>query len=501
MRTLLVAAGSYDGAAPGSRGRAIVVEGDRISWVGDDPAGAPAVDETQDLGSTWITPAFVDAHVHGTWTGFSLEGVQAARATSREHLLVLVREHAAAHADRSMVIGMGWEETRWPQQRPPTAQELTAAAGGRPVLLIRVDGHSCLVDRATLDLLPLDRIAGVDRDADGSPSGWLKEEASETAQSLLREQFTARDLTAARRAACGEALRLGIGAIHEMGHPGLAGIDDARAWRDGDWPLDVQVWWAELDFDRAAREGFRPGGDLFLDGSIGSCTAATSQLYGEPASNGELFHDDAAVAEWFTVCTAAGMGGGVHAIGDRAIEQALVAIERAADARGRDAVRACRHRIEHVELPTPEQVTRMARLGVVASVQPAFDATWGGDTGLYADRFGLSAARASNPFGWFAEEGVPMAFGSDSTVTPLDPWGGVASAVRHLGGLGVDWTTSLRAHTAGGHFVGGQDDVGTLRPGQRADLAVWSADPSVEDISLLRCMLTMVRGRVVHQAP
>ena len=497
MATLLVAAGIHrlDGDEPA---RALVTDGPRITWVGADPRDAPPVDATVDLGGAWVTPCFVDAHIHATNTGLAVDGVDGSGVGSAAELLDRLRRHVEDHPDRAVLLGSAWDDFGWPEGGPPSAAQIAAVAPGRTVLLARVDGHSCLVDPATLARLPLDRLFGVDRDAHGEPTGWLREEASEAAQTLVRGQLTPQRLAAARHAVCAAAAALGIGSFHEMGHPGLSGLDDARAWRDGDWPLDVQVWWAQLDLAVAQDEGLRPGGDLFLDGSIGSCTAAMYTPYGAAGSAGELFYDDDEVAAWFSACTRAGVSAGVHAIGERAIEQAVAALERVAAGQGSGAVRRCHHRVEHLELPNRAQVSRLAVLGVVASVQPAFDAAWGGAGQLYEQRFGRGIALCSNPFVWFQRAGVPMAFGSDSTVTPMDPWGAVAAAEQHRGGLGVGRLQALTAHTLGGRFVAGQDDVGPLAVGRRADLAVWDADPlAVADVRTLRCLATVVRGRSV----
>ncbi|MGH8909672.1 MAG: amidohydrolase [Egibacteraceae bacterium] len=494
-RALLAAAGvlAMDGTGPA---RALLVDGDRIAWRGDVDGELPRADRILDLGGAWITPAFVDAHVHATATGLALRGVDLAGARSAAQCLDLVHRHAAGAPPREVIIGIRWDDFGWPEGRPPTAASLTQAAGGRTVLLVRVDGHSCVVDERTLARLELARLEGVDRDPAGAPTGWLREAASEAAMAIARSRIPRAQLRAARRATCARAAALGIGSLHEMGHPGLSGLDDARAWAAGQWPVEVLTWWAAMDLE----PGLRPGGDLFLDGSIGTCTAATSLPYrrGSTTTRGRLFHPDEAVAQFFVTCTRAGRGAGVHAIGDRAIEQAVAAIEAAASVAGLDAVRACRHRIEHVVLASRGHARRMARLGVTASMQPAFDATWGGDGGLYAARLGAPTARDSNPFAWFEGAGVPMAFGSDSTVTPLDPWGAVVAAQRHLGGWGLSREAALRAHTIGGRHAAAQDDVGPLRPGLRADLAVWSDDPlAVEDPRALRCLATVVAGRHV----
>jgi predicted amidohydrolase YtcJ len=499
VRTLLVPEGVWTGTGGAACERlAVLVEGPTVAWVGP-PSEAPAADAIRRLDGAWLLPAFVDAHVHATATGLAVDGVDLGDVTALPEALARVREGAQRRASGDPVLGVRWEEAEWPEGRPPSAAELTEAGGGRPVLLTRVDAHSCVVDEGTLAGLPLERLAGVDRDADGAPTGWLREAASEAAQTEVRARLSPARLQAARLAACARAAALGIASLHEMGHPGISGIADSRAWVGGSWPVEVLVWWAELDVARARAEGLRPGGDLFLDGSIGSHTAAVADGYLDAPGHGQLFHGDEEVTGFFDAATAAGLGAGVHAIGDRAIAQAAAALATVAGRRGEDAVRRCRHRVEHVELPRPEDVELLSRLGVVASVQPAFDEAWGGDDRLYARRFGVERARGSNPLGLLAAAGVPLAFGSDSTVTPLDPWGAVVAAERHRGGHALDRPAALAAHTVGGRYVAGQDGVGRITVGQRADLALYDGDPlGVEDPRTLACVGTVVTGADAH---
>ncbi|MGZ6792925.1 MAG: amidohydrolase family protein, partial [Mycobacteriales bacterium] len=163
-----------------------------------------------------------------------------------------------------------------------------------------------------------------------------------------------------------------------------------------------------------------------------------------------------------------------HAIGDGALQRVADGLLRAAEVVGEDALRAARHRLEHVEMVTPEQVRVLAALGVVASVQPAFDARWGGEHGMYAQRLGTPRALALNPFADLAAAGVALALGSDSPVTPLDPWGAVRAAVRHrTPGSGLSARAAFAAHTRGGRRAARQDDLGELVPGAPATFAVW----------------------------
>ncbi|HVM00922.1 MAG TPA: amidohydrolase family protein [Egibacteraceae bacterium] len=495
--TLLVARGirTLDPSGGAAR-RALLLVADRIAWVGPSARAAPPHDRTVDVTGGWICPSFVDAHVHGTATGLSLTGLDLAGATSLAACLDRLRRHKS-DAGADVVVGFSWDDHAWPEGRAPTAADIAEAVPHRTVLLTRVDGHSCVVDPGTLRRLPLAGLPGVERDERGEPTGLLREQASEAARRRVLARLPRAQLDAARLATCGRAAALGVGSLHEMGHPGLSGLDDARAWAVGQWPVEVHTWWAQID--PARWEGLRPGGDLFLDGSIGSHTAAVFDGYADGGGAGVLFHDDEAVAAFFTQASRRGVGAGVHAIGDRAVDQAVRALEAAAHRVGRTTVRACRHRVEHVEMVSPDLVARLADLGVVASVQPAFDAAWGGDDGLYARRFGPGAAGRINPLAWFAAAGVPMAFGSDAPVTALDPWGAVWAAEHHRGGYGLGREQALAAHTLGGRYAAGQDEVGALRAGARADFAVWSDDPlAVEDPRELRCLATVVAGRVAH---
>jgi hypothetical protein len=476
--------------------RALVWEGSRIIWTGRDPDDAPPADHIIEMPGAWATPGFVDAHVHATATGLALEGLDLTDAASADEVLARLRDFATRHTN-GPIIGSGWQEDDWPTRAPPTSAMVAAAAPGRRVVLQRVDGHSCVVDPRTLAAVSEDIDEGVDRDDDHRPTGWLRERAANQARRIIWDQLSPTHLDRARRAAAAHAASLGITSLHEMSHPGLSSLDDAITWARGSWDVEVLVWWADLDPDVARQHGLRPGGDLFLDGAIGSRTAASSAGYRDGSSLGTLFHSDAETAEFFVRCTRARIGGAVHAIGDDAIEQAIAGIEAAAADSGRDSVRACRHRIEHVELPRADHITRMAKLGIVASVQPVFDLLWGGRDGMYANRFGPEVALASNPFASFLAAGCPLAFGSDSTVTPMAPWDGVVAATAHRGGLGIDLASAVRAATLGGRYVAHQDNVGPLHAGHRADLAVWDGDPVALE-QACPCLFIVVAGDITN---
>jgi hypothetical protein len=188
------------------------------------------------------------------------------------------------------------------------------------------------------------------------------------------------------------------------------------------------------------------------------------------------------VAEHLVDCVRVGVQGGFHAIGDAAISTVLAGFAVAARSVGVDRLRAGRHRIEHVELADKAIIARLVEFGVVASVQPVFDRLWGGAGRMYEQRLGLSRAMASNPIGAMHATGVALAFGSDSPVTPVDPWGAVSAAAAPRNPVfRMSVRAAFAAHTRGGWRTVGRDDVGVLAPGASATFAVWDTPAGVEN--------------------
>ncbi|MFC9062195.1 amidohydrolase [Streptomyces sp. NPDC057074] len=505
---------------------AMVVERGQVAWVGSEGAAdafADGVDEVVDLDGALVTPAFTDAHVHTTATGLALTGLDLSGAPTREAALTLVSDFAAARPDDSVLLGHGWDAARWPDGVPPTRAELDRATGGRPLYLSRIDVHSAVVTTALLDLTP-GRVARVD--------GPLTGDDHHAVRAAALGAVTPAHRAAAQRAALAHAASLGIGTVHECAGPEISSEDDftglLRLAAEEAGPR-VIGYWAEQDVDRARELGaVGAAGDLFVDGSLGSHTACLHQPYADAAHTGTAHLDAAAVAAHVVACTEAGLQAGFHAIGDAAVATVVEGVRAAADKVGLARLRAARHRVEHAEMLTPETVAAFAELGLTASVQPAFDALWGGEDGMYARRLGAERARTLNPFAALLRAGVPLAFGSDSPVTPLDPWGTVrAAAFHHTPEHRVSVRAAFTAHTRGGWRAVGRDDAGVLVPGVPADYAVWrtgelvvqapddrvarwstdprSGTPGLPDLTPGRelpvCLRTVVGGRTVFVRP
>ena len=460
----------------------MLVDGDTVAWVGSEQAAdALTADHVVQLDDAWVAPAFVDAHVHATSTGLALTGLDLTDAPSLAVALSRV-EQAARTARGGAVLGTGWDDTRWPERRPPTAAELDRASYGGVVYLARTDVHSAVASSALLAAAPEARAA-----LGFVGEGLVRQDAHHVVRRAAYAAVTPAQRSAAQRATLDRAARLGIACVHECGGPDIAGEADFLQLLATDHPVQVLGYWGELDGVERARElGARgAGGDLFADGALGSHTACLHDPYADDDSAGHAYLTAEQVARHVAACTRAGVQAGFHAIGDAALEAVVGGYRAAAKETGVEAVRALRHRIEHAELLAPDHIAAMAELGLVASVQPAFDARWGGPDGMYVERLGAERAGRMNPFSALAAAGVALALGSDAPVTPLDPWGTLRAAVHHrTPGSGLSARAAFAAHTRGGWRAAGIDGCGELVPGAPATFAVWE-----------------VTGELVVQAP
>jgi predicted amidohydrolase YtcJ len=462
----------YSAADP--RATAMLVRGGSIAWLGDS-GDAPAADRRVDLDNALVTPAFVDAHLHATDTGLAFDGLDLSAVRSREELLARVSEFAGTRPAGAVVHGHGWDESTWADQTVPTAAELETASGGRRTYLSQASVHSALVSTSLL---------GAVEGNDGS--GWVRENDHHAVRAVALGSLTPAQRTAAQRTALSRAASMGIAAVHECAGPGTSSEDDFASVLalSGMGLPRVYGYWGELGGARRARDLGAVGaaGDLYADGALGSRTASVRRPYHDGDHGvGEAFVTAEQAAEHLLDCMRVGVQGGFHAIGDAAIEAVLEGFAIAAKAVGVDELRAAGHRIEHVELIDKPMIARMVEFGVTASVQPVFDALWGGSSRMYAQRLGVERALASNPIGAMHAIGVTLAFGSDSPVTALDPWSVVvAAAAPHNPVHRISVRSAFAASTRGGWRAARVDGVGVLAPQAEATFAVWETPGGVQ---------------------
>ena len=465
----------------------------------------PGADRVVDLPGATIVPGFIDSHVHLTETGLSLANADVEAARSASELMDVVRRRAT-EGDGPVFL-LGYDESRWDRPEVPTIAELDGACP-RPLVIRRADGHMALANRAALDAATVLDRPGVERNDAGEATGRLTQQANDMIGLWMMTSVDDHERQDLQLQAASLAASRGITAVHEMSMPRSNGERDLQVVLEqrGRLPVDALPIVATTDLGAAIGSGLSAiGGDLPLDGSIGAMTAWVGEPYVD-GSSGVSYCAEDELAELFHGGHAAGLQVGVHAIGDQAIDQVLSVWERvysALDSRERRHFRARRHRIEHFEMVSTAQVERAAMLGLAASVQPAFDATWGGPGGLYEQRLGAERAESMNPFRTMVERGVEVGFGSDAPITALDPMRAIDAAERHHGrAQRLSRIEAIRLHTIGSARIGHQEDKkGSLAPGMHADFAAYESDPFTEpSIEGLRPVLTVSLGREVFAA-
>jgi predicted amidohydrolase YtcJ len=518
-------------------GAVLVIDG-RIAWAGPDAdarhqvAAIPSSALTEvDLEGALVLPGFVDAHVHVTETGLLLAGIDLSAARSVTAVLDLVAAAARTRPGRP-VLGHGWDELLLAEGRPPTAAELDRAGAGAQVYLSRVDVHSAVVSGVLAERSGLSGLAGWD------PSGRIERDAHHAARHATRFDLDPADRRSLQLLALRRAAAVGITQLHEMSAPHVAPESDlAMLLELGGRELpDVVPYRGELATDEAhARQIVADltaagvpwlaglAGDLMVDGSIGSRTAGLRDDYTDkPGHRGHLYLSVPQIRDHVLACTRTGLQAGFHVIGDAAVDTVLAGFEAAADVLGGPAIRAARHRLEHLEAIDDAGVATVARLGLIASVQPAFDAAWGGTEGMYAVRLGVARAAGLNPFAAMEAAAIPLAFGSDSPVTPFAPWEGIRAALNHrTAGHRIPIGPALAAHTTSGRSAGGRS-AGSAAPvgleiaapatftcwrtpglgtGQDVGEALKAVATELLDGGPVPiCTLTLINGRVAHSA-
>ncbi len=461
---------------------AMAVRGAVVAWLGSDDVGRsqfPAA-EVEDLDGNLVTPGFVDSHIHLSATGLTLSGLDLRPASSRAQCIQMIADYAAAHPGQP-VWGHGWDESSWPENTPPSTGDLDAVLGDRPAYLARVDVHSALASSGLRRLVPdLPAAAGFTAELP------LIGDAHHLIRALARDLLTADQLAEARAAALREFAAAGVVAVHECAGPQIGGLDDWLQLRQLEHGVEVIGYWGEAVTTAAqaraliAETGARGlAGDLFVDGALGSRTAWLHEPYTDaPDRIGTCYLEPDVIEAHVRACTEAEVTAGFHVIGDAAVSAVVAAFERVVAALGVVAVARCGHRLEHVEMVTADQAAKLGQWGVIASVQPNFDALWGGADGMYARRLGAQRGSQLNPLALLASQGVPLALGSDAPVTGLDPWASVRAAINHhTPGSAVSARAAFAAATRGGWRAAGvrDDKAGQLVPGAPASYAVWDA--------------------------
>ncbi|HHH80372.1 MAG TPA: hypothetical protein ENL24_00020 [candidate division Zixibacteria bacterium] len=390
----------------------IIIKGNKVVEL-DDSHELPENSDVLELGEKVLIPALTDCHVHFFQTGLYLGALNLGDMRIKAELIQKLR---STDPTKNLIGEILWGYDYDPIDSMPTADELTDIFGDIPVVIRRADGHSCSLSHAAMKLLP-----GRLRNENGIYLGKSNELVIEHLFTLLDEE-TLKD---AAKKVSDFAVKAGALFVHAL-VPNIRWAKVLMAIEDS-LPIKLTIFVETTDVASVAELGLKQiGGCILLDGSFGSRTAALSKPYADaPENRGILYFLDDRLYQFFMDARAKGLRVAMHAIGDAAIEQYLRVAEKVSGG-------APLHgwRIEHAELAHGELLERIARLSLTLSVQPAFEARWGGPNGMYAKRLG-DRWRQTNQFRRARELGINLIGGSDSYITPIDPVGGIVAALAH----------------------------------------------------------------------
>lgn len=505
----------------------LAVRGGRIVYLGND-AGAEKLrgprTRTIDLAGRAVTPGLIDAHSHLAGLGEALQEVDLTGAATFDEVVKRVREAGTRAPAGAWIRGRGWDQNRWPDKRFPTHEALSAAVPDHPVWLTRVDGHAALVNGRAMEILKLDAATKDPsggrflRDAAGRPTGVMVDNAKGEMERRLPEP-SMEERKQALRLAMRHCVELGLTTVTDMG----IGDGEYRAYealrQAGEMPLRAAVFlgddqallahWFQRgpQIDPQARLNVR-GVKLYIDGALGSRGAALIEPYSDDPNNlGLLVSSGAHLEDVARRALGAGFQVGVHAIGDRGGLVALDALEKALGGPRPEA----RFRLEHSQVLRVQDIHRMARLGIIASMQPTHatsDMPWAGDR--------VGKARLAGAYAWrkVLDAGGRLALGSDFPVESADPRLGLYAAVTRqdlqgnppggwLPGERLTREEALRGFTLDAAWSVFLDkEIGSLAVGKRADLVVFGRDPmALPELEMPRAPVdyTVVEGTVVYQ--
>jgi len=518
------------------REEAIAVRGDRILATGKtfdlEKFKGPQT-QVVDLGGHFVMPGFNDAHLHLNDAGTTKLSVDLTGVKSLDELRARVQKKVEQSKAGEWILGSGWDETLWPVQAVPLRWDLDEVSNGHPVFLERIDGHIAVANTRALQLGSItlasrDPQGGhIDRNENGEPTGILRETAKLAVLAVVPKPNHDQ-----RR----QALELALADLAE--HGVTSAQDYSPVWeafqiyeeleKEGKLTARISEW---LPFDDPVEELTRkrnshPQSDLmlhtgmlkgFMDGSLGSHTAALLQPYADDAQNSGLPRYDAAKLNDMTKeRVLAGFQIGFHAIGDRGVQMALDAFAEAekaareAHVKGPTGADEFRLRIEHAQVTTPQEIARFKELKVIASMQPnhlVTDMRWAQDR--------LGPQRAATSYAWlaFLNKGVALAFGTDYPVEPVTPFRGLYAAVTRKSENGkqeyfpeqrLTIDQAIAAYTTGSAFAEFEEkEKGKLVPGMLADFVVLDRDvtaSSPEKILATKVLRTVVGGKTVYEA-
>jgi len=454
-----------------------------------------------------VTPGFIDCHVHLTQTGLDFNKIDLSKCKSIDELKKLVAGQAKKVKPGQLIMGAAYQDFAFQEKRPPNRQELDQVAPDNPVWLSRLDTHSGVLNSKGLELLQIpEGIEGIGLDENNQPNGLVFGEANNHVRGAINKTIDKETRRDALNKACEKMLSVGITTVHAFEGGSLFADEDADFVMDEavNLPVNIRLFNQNADVESALEKGLpRIGGDILIDGTIGSRTAALSEAYhDDPLTTGILYFDQNELEDFVIEAHCKGLQIAVHAIGDAAIEQILNAYDKAQSVQYRENHR---HRIEHYTLPGHSHIERSVNLGIVHSLQVSWCKEWALTEVTLPTRLGEDRTARAYPVGSIWLAGGRICGSSDSPIVPADPMAGIYGTLMHFRPeerlcrmAGLSFFTSQAAYST---FE--ENCRGRIAPGYKADLAILDGDfleAPLEKLAEMPIKATIVDGEVRYQS-
>ncbi len=417
----------------------------------------------KDLNGSYAYPGFIDTHTHSFEGGLYSLGVDLSTAKNIEDILALLSAANSKKTKDEFIFAWQMDETLLKERRFPTLTELNSAVPDKPLILRRIDGHSCMLNSYARNM-----VTGLK-----TKEEILRGGENDYAVHFFHKRLNDEAILNAYRAAANIGLQAGFTSLHTMIGDAENSINHYELIRDNlnKFPLRFILYPQSFNIKAALEAGAnRIGGCILADGSIGSETAAISEPYLNSNSWGVLYQSDEFWQKFITEASQHRLQVAIHCIGDRAIRQINNVYKSLA------STADLRHQLIHCEITPDNLIEEIATSGAVPVMQPNFDYLWGGENGFYAKKIGIKRSRIMNRFATLLKSGITITGGSDWYITSLNAAHSLRAAINHHNPLErLSTAQAIDIYTKNAAWLNSEEDAyGKIKIGYKADLSIYS---------------------------
>lgn len=459
----------------------LAISGEEIIGLGNGNQYQALVDSKTillDAKGNTVLPGFIDSHFHLIQTALDSVSMDLSDAKTYQDLGERIKEAYQQHS-RGYIRGIRISEEQFEEKKFPSRAILDKYCSDAPLVLNSMEYQVSMLNTYALLYFKIPFTAeGVELDEKQMPTGIFRKQANAILRKNILNGIPDSQRGEATTKVMADILMNGITTINAMEGGFMYSDKDADFLHEyaGEFPIDIVLFYQTMDIDKIKRMNLkRAGGCFYIDGTFRARTAALSFEYADcPGTMGSLRLNQEEINDFVLKCYENGLQLALYTIGDRAIDLALKAHEKAYYQTG---ITGLRHRLEHVELAREEQIAKAKKLGIIFSMRPTYETYWGGPDKMYAQRLGASYTK-TNPFKSIVEAGVTICGGSDSNVTEPSPLLGIHSAVNHpVEKHRVGIYEAIKMYTYNGAYaIFEEDKKGSLAIGKKADVVILDRD-------------------------